>query len=323
MKNYYYPLLCNSNKNTKKVQTAIYIRSDFVHTIPISSTVTNALEEIYATIAMVKINKQTTLNVISVYFPNEPKGDNKDWRKDIALSNKSCVIVGDFNAHAPFWENGCTSVTCNRLVENIVDSSLCLLNDGRITRIPYLSTHKATAIDLSLITPDLAVNCTWYTEEDCLGSDHLPIIIELNENIKGEEREDEDKIPNFQYKHADWEAYQAFLLSSDINSIINEDIDMYYSNFTKTILLAPEQSIPRIKHKKIREQSGNPLGNTFCKQAVSPKREKFKKWINNKIEGKKLSMKSAKIQCNRVISEAKKYYWTEFCKSEVLESKDM
>ena len=137
MKNYYYPPLCNSNKNTKKVQTAIYIRSDLVYTIPISSTVTNALEEIYATTAMVKINEQTTLNIISVYFPNGPKGDNTDWLKDIALTNKSYVIVGDFNAHAPFWENGCTSVTCNRLVENIVDSSLCLLNDGRITRIRY------------------------------------------------------------------------------------------------------------------------------------------------------------------------------------------
>ena len=149
IKTYYYPPLCNSNKNTKKVQTAIYtaiyIRSDLVYTIPISSPFPDTLEEIYATTAMVKINEQTTLNIISVYFPNGPKGDNTDWLKDIALSNKSYVIMGDFNAHAPFWENGCTSVTCNRHVENIVDSSLCLLNDGRITRIPDVSTHKATA----------------------------------------------------------------------------------------------------------------------------------------------------------------------------------
>ena len=298
---------------------AIYDRSDIVYTIPISSPVTNTLEEIYATTAMVKINEQTTLNVISVYFQNGPKSDNTDWIKDIALSNKSYVIVEDFNAHAPFWENGCTSVTCNRLVEDIVDSSLCLLNDGRITRIPDVSTQKATAIDLSLVTPDLAVNCTWYSEEDCLGSDHLPIIIELNENIKDDEPEDEDKIPKYKYKHADWEAYQAFLISSDINSIINEDINMYYSNFTKTILLAAEQSIPRIKHKKIREQSGNPWWNKFCKQAVFPKREKFKKWLKNKTEENSVSMKSAKIQCNRVIAKAKKSYWTELCKREVLE----
>ena len=112
MKYYHYLPLCNSNKNTKKVQTAIYIRSDLVYTIPISSPVTNALEEIYAITAMVKINEQTKLNDISVYFSNGPKGDNTDWLKDIALSNKSYVIVGDFNAHAPFGENGCTSVTC-------------------------------------------------------------------------------------------------------------------------------------------------------------------------------------------------------------------
>ena len=61
-------------------------------------------------------------------------------------------------------------------------------------------------------------------------------------------------------------------------AIRNEDISMYYSNFTKTVLLAAEQSIPRIKHKKIREQSGNLWWNKFCKQ----KREKFKKWFLKK-----------------------------------------
>ena len=124
--------------------------------------------------------------------------------------------------------------------------------------VTWRSTHKAAAISLSLVIPDLAVNCTWYTEEDCLGSDHLPIITELNENIKDDETDDEDTISKFQYKHADWEAYQAFLLSSDINSIVNEDLDIFYSNCTKTILLAAEHSNPRIKHKKLREQCGNP-----------------------------------------------------------------
>ena len=45
----------------------------------------------------------------------------------------------------------------------------------------------------SLVTHDLAVNCTWDTEEDCMGSDRLPIITELNENIKDDESEDEEK----------------------------------------------------------------------------------------------------------------------------------
>ena len=42
---------------------------------------------------------------------------------------------------------------------------------------------------------------------------------------------------------------------------------MYYSNFTKTILLSAEQSIPRRRKKEEkREQSGNPWWNKFCKQ---------------------------------------------------------
>ena len=36
-----------------------------------------------------------------------------------------------------------------------------------------------------------------------------------------------------------------------------------------------------------------------------------------------MSMKGAKIQCNIIIAQAKKIYWTEFCKNEVSESNDM
>ena len=77
-----------------------------------------------------------------------------------------------------------------------------------------------------------------------------------------------------------------------------------YSNFITTILLAAEQSIPRIKHKKISEQSGNPWWNIFCKQAVSPKREKFKKWLKNKT-GKLCEYEKCKnmMQQNNSVSQ--------------------
>ena len=131
------------------------------------------------------------------------------------------------------------------------------LNDGRITRIPDVFTHKATAIDRSLVTPDLAVNCTWTTEEDCLGSDHLPVIIQLNENTNDDELGTEDTILKFQYKHADWESFQAFLIPCNIHTIENDDINMFYSNFIKTILLAADHSIPKIKSKKMCKHTGN------------------------------------------------------------------
>ena len=48
-----------------------------------------------------------------------------------------------------------------------------------------------------------------------------------------------------------------------------------------------------MKHKKIREHSGNPWWNKVCKQAVSRKREIFKKWLKNRREENFVSMKSA------------------------------
>ena len=167
------------------------------------------------------------------------------------------------------------------------------------------------------------MNCTWSTEEDCLGSDHLPVIIQLNENTKDDELDTEDKIPKFQYKHADWEAFQAFLISSDIHTIENDDVNMLYSNFIKTILVAAEHSIPKIKSKKISKHTGNAWCFKDCKQAVSLKKEQFKKWLKNRTERNFVSMKRAKIQCNRITAQAKKTYWTEFCKNEVSESKYM
>ena len=45
------------------------------------------------------------------------------------------------------------------------------------------------------------MKCTWSTEEDCLGRDHLPIIIQSNENTNDDESGSEDTFPKFQYKH--------------------------------------------------------------------------------------------------------------------------
>ena len=53
-------------------------------------THTHTHTQVSATAAVVKIYEQTFLNVISVYFPNEPR-----LVKNIALSNKKWVIAED------------------------------------------------------------------------------------------------------------------------------------------------------------------------------------------------------------------------------------
>ena len=77
--NYYYPLLYHCNQTTGKVQTAVCIRSDLEYTSLTTSPPTNVTGDVYTSGAEVKINEHTTLNVISIYLSNGPKGDNTDW----------------------------------------------------------------------------------------------------------------------------------------------------------------------------------------------------------------------------------------------------
>jgi hypothetical protein len=53
------------------------------------------------------------------------------------------------------------------------------LNTGIFT---HASTrgHK-THIDLSLVTDNLALYSSWYTLNNAMGSDHVPIVITLND----------------------------------------------------------------------------------------------------------------------------------------------
>ena len=322
--NYFYPPLFSLNKTSDKVQTALYVRTDLnyssIQPCPISVATTDP--NFYWSGASVKINPDFVLNIISIYYPTGPVDDNTDWLKHLNIEGSKWLIMGDFNAHAPFWEKECSFVSSNRLIENIVDSKLYMLNDGSFTRIPDISTHRPTAIDLSFISPQVAVNTSWCVGDDSLGSDHLPITIKINESIVSENYT-EDRIPKFYYKQANWEDYKKHLNSCDISTFEHLHTEEFYQKLTFNILQAADLSIPKCKCKKKGKFAGNVWWNEECKQYVSIKKAKFKQWLKEKSEVNHNEMKHAKINCNRVIAKAKKSYWSNFCNEQISDSKDM
>ena len=90
-------------------------------------------ENISSCAVVVKLCDSLTLNVASINLQRDPDELNTEWIKSLQDWNDKWLIGGDFNAHSPFGEKGCLHVTSNRFVENIVDSSLYLLNDGSFT----------------------------------------------------------------------------------------------------------------------------------------------------------------------------------------------
>jgi ribonuclease HI len=308
---------------SKKVKTALYIKNHLDYRNIYPTPVPVGLENVYSTGVEIKLKDNDYINILSIYMPEGPKNDNSDWLKSADFLIKKWIILGDFNAHAPFWDSGCKTVSCNRFVENILDSRLYLLNDGRITRVPDVANHKPSAIDLSLLSPSLAVNCTWNVEDECLGSDHLLITLSFNENISPNLPTEKDKVPKFLYKLADWSLFQSSFDSYDYDNVQNDDIDIFYANLSKIILSAAENSIPQCKPKRKGKHTGNAWWSSECKQAVKDKKKQLRTWLKNKTDDNFIEMKRAKIRCNKIIALAKKNFWTEFCKSEIAESKDM
>ena len=248
---YFYPPVTNiPDSKNGKLHTALYMRQDTQY-VPIKSPVQKTCLDTYSSAIKIRLNNDTDINVVSIYYPKGPNTSNIDWINELDQSKGNWVITGDFNCHSPYWDKSCFSSSNNKFEKEIMYSNLVLLNDGRITRIPEVKGHKPSAIDLSLVSPNLADGCTWDIEDDTLGSDHLPIIINLNDYE--ENLDEEDMIPKFVYKKANWTGFQLSMNNIDID-FDSKDIDEIYTEITETILTAAKQNIPLIKNPRINFQ---------------------------------------------------------------------
>ena len=322
LKNYYFPPIHQKVDTTEKINVAIYVREG-VDYIYCPSPVPPDTPSIYSCATTIRFNS-LNLMVMSVYLPLGPNEQNTEWIRSLQSDlSKNILITGDFNAHAPFWEKDCVSVTSNRFIENVVDSSFYLLNDGSITRIPDNSSHKASAIDLTMVSPDLAPICNWKTLDDPLNSDHLPIITCFNNVKPMPSDQTENKIPKFNYKLADWDKFSLSLSTFHIDDIDDKSIDNLYTIFTTSVISAASEAIPKIKSVKSKKHTGNIWWNEACEEAKKEKKSKFKTYLKEKSYFNHIEMKKAKNKANMIMAQAKRLYWSSFCKNEVYNHKDM
>ena len=324
LKQFFYPPIYDQKEPGGKINTAIYVRTDLQYCMK-QSPVPADVENISSCAVTIRFSKSIIINCASVYLPKGPVNDNTDWLKTLNDQQEKWLIGGDFNSHSPFWEKDCVHVTSNRLVENIVDSPLVLLNDGSFTRIPDVSSHRSTAIDLTMLSPKLALSCSWKTYDDTLGSDHVPILITINENANSEDTNPDIMIPKYNYKRADWSKFTNVLQNIEIANTSEKDIDTLYSTFCNSVLNVANVTIPKLNTGGTlnRGNLGNVWWTVDCERAVHEKKRTFKIYKRKNSTENHKAMKYAKIQCNRVIEQAKEKHWATFCKSEISNHKDM
>ena len=316
---YFYPPVTNipDNKNSK-LHTGLYMRDDTQY-VPITSPVPKDSIDAYGSAIKIRFNEKEDLNIASIYLPKGPNNNNNGWIDFINNSKSNWLITGDFNSHSPYWDSKCIKSTHYEFENKILTSNLVILNDGRITRVPEVKGHRPSAIDLTFIAPKLADKCTWDIYDDSLGSDHYPIIIDINDY--SETLDEEDLIPKFQYKKANWQLYKSILSNKDID--FEDDIENIFSNFKDNILDAARASIPLIKKPIFQNKNCNVWWTDECNTKRKEKNRAVRNWLKNTKDDNLTQIKQqANIVSNRTVAEAQITYWIKFCQEEIHEPSD-
>jgi hypothetical protein len=229
-------------------------------------------------------------------------------------------VVGDFNAHHSCWEGRGSAPTGGGqlLADHLLESNLCLLNDGSITRMPDQANHRPTAIDIAMISSDLFASTVWEMQEDTLESDHFPILIHINDITLAKSTNDD---VSFNYKQANWSLFYNILQHAEYPEANNDSIDSHYECLRRVILAAADKAIPK-RRKPQTKFSPNPWWNQQCEAAVRRKRKAFTKYKRNPTIANATEVKISRLECKRTIALAKKEHWTKFLSEKVTDYKD-
>ena len=116
------------------------------------------------------------LAICSLYCPPQTPIADDAFTSLFDELDGSKVILGDFNAHHLQWGGQSVNNRGEQIVNILMNTNLCLLNDGSATRVDD-RTGTASAIDLSITSSDIFSDFAWEVIDDSDGSDHLPVCI--------------------------------------------------------------------------------------------------------------------------------------------------
>ena len=213
------------------------------------------------------------------------------------------MILGDFNAHDPFWGSDHQTPKGRFMETFISQNDLCLFNNGSYTFL-HFGNGSYSAIDLSFASPSIFDRFAWEVHDDCCGSDHFPIILtaaEDDNNIKHQ---------RWKFKQADWNSFKA-LCSSRLNehAFVSEDPipDFSYILFEIAEITIPESSVSSKPRK--------PWFDEECKQAIKDRKRAERTFRRSFSHSKLSSFRIYRAKARRTIKSKKRSSWKQFVSS--------
>ncbi|GIY87474.1 putative RNA-directed DNA polymerase from transposon BS [Caerostris darwini] len=190
-----------------------------------------------------------------------------------------------------------------------IKSSTFAISEKKLLRKKANRNYNTTdALDLTISSPDLFPYCSRKVV-DYVGSDHYPILIELDYDIKTYGNNN----LYWNFKKANWTLFEKNLNEQLQKNPITEDLENEWFLFKHSIFTAAEGAVPRGKHKETRPAFTNDSQDL---QKLLAKRELL-------LQSHNLNDNTdARIELNKINAEIKREYcsikqsnWQDLCKS--------
>lgn len=250
-----------------------------------------------------------TYTIINYYNPC--KALTSDLLNGIIKRSHTEIWCGDFNAHNSLWGSKHTDMNGMVVEDVIMDRMLVCVNDGSGTRLNILK-NEASCIDLTLVDRRLAYRCQWCTDQTTtIGSDHFPIWCKMDVEIRTEPKYVHHK---WLFWKANWEEFQS--MSTELSERLSDaeqNVENMNDGISSFLYFIARQSIPMSEGQ--RNMKNVPWWNDKCTKAIKDRNKALKILRKTLTSDNLLDYQNKKALARRIIKEAKRESWREFCSS--------
>ena len=253
------------------------------------------------------IFKCYNITIIAGYIPPQVHVNLQSWRNLVRNVVEPFIIIGDFNAlHTCF---GSFSINNNgKSLEEFVDEmNLTVLNDGHPTFFA-LPGRRSNVLDLVICSPTISQLIQCQTAEDTLGSDHFPVLSQLQ--IVGRPYcHTWDTNGRYNMNKCDWEKF-----NDHIENIFDANYINSYEDFINGIREAVTSSAPLRTENLLSSNRWYPWWDQQCTKIVRLRQLAIRQYKRNLSQTNYLIAKRYIAIAKRTLVKKKKEAFREFCK---------
>lgn len=137
------------------------------------------------------------ITVVSIYIHPNSIVTARELETFLESIPKPFIIGGDWNAKHTLWGNAENNRRGHMVHEVLDNMGLVVLNNGNHTR--FDRSRASSAIDLTISTADISLCLSWDTLDDAFGSDHVPIVFEMEITVSARSKNG--------FRRVDWQIY--------------------------------------------------------------------------------------------------------------------